>query len=69
MPKYNGMYLLNVTVASEGSTRCERSLKYFQGIANKKWVISTQWATDSMAYKRIMPLVCISTLDETSKYK
>lgn len=45
-----------VTV-SEGSLRCNRTLKYFQAVAHKSWVLSVDWARDCIAQRKLLPPV------------
>ncbi|PIK41914.1 hypothetical protein BSL78_21236 [Apostichopus japonicus] len=40
---------------ADDNLSCERTLKYFQGIAAGKWVISSQWVHDSLSASRLLP--------------
>jgi len=39
---------------SEGSRRCDRTLKYFQGVAHKCWVLSVDWARDCVTQQQLL---------------
>lgn len=45
---------------------CARTLKYFQGIAGKAWVLSVQWCIDSILQQRLLPEVSTSLPEVTS---
>ena len=46
---------------SEGSRRCHRTLKYFQAVAHKLWVLSVDWARDCVTQSQLLAPVCSLT--------
>jgi hypothetical protein len=39
---------------SDGSRRCHRTLKYFQGIAHKAWILNVDWARDCITVNKLL---------------
>jgi len=52
---WGGLVLI---VVSEGSQQCHRTLKYFQAIAHKSWLLSVDWARDCIAQQQLLAPVC-----------
>ncbi|XP_033762234.1 uncharacterized protein LOC117343823 [Pecten maximus] len=44
-----------VKTVPPGQRVCERTLKFFQGVANQCWVLDYQWVTDSKAAGQLLP--------------
>eukprot|EP00057_Strongylocentrotus_purpuratus_P027742 XP_011682216.1 PREDICTED: uncharacterized protein LOC755086 [Strongylocentrotus purpuratus] len=44
----------HVIVKTDSSLVCERTLKYFQGIAARAWIVSFQWVHDSLKARKIL---------------
>ncbi|PIK56674.1 hypothetical protein BSL78_06396 [Apostichopus japonicus] len=56
--RFSGTFSMDTThviVNADDNLSCERTLKYFQGIAAGKWVISSQWVHDSLSASRLLP--------------
>lgn len=45
-----------VKTVSENGRYCDRTLKYFQGIANKCWILSYKWVKESLEKKRLLQM-------------
>ncbi|KAJ8024960.1 Breast cancer type 1 susceptibility protein-like [Holothuria leucospilota] len=57
--KFSSVFIPSTThiiVNAGENLTCERTLKYFQGIAARRWVISFQWVEDSLTASRLLPL-------------
>ncbi|XP_054767933.2 breast cancer type 1 susceptibility protein-like [Lytechinus pictus] len=44
----------HVIVKTDSSLVCERTLKYFQGIAARAWIVSFQWVHDSLKARKLL---------------
>ena len=44
---------------SDQSLVCDRTLKFFQGIAHKCWVVAFSWMEKSLSLNRLLPEVSI----------
>ncbi|XP_077968588.1 uncharacterized protein LOC144422720 isoform X2 [Styela clava] len=61
--KYNGQFysqfdrdnVTHIIVRASEQRNCDRTLKYLQGIAAKKWVVSLKWVTDSLEMDKKLP--------------
>ena len=47
--------------AAESEYLCDRTLKLFQGIANKCWIVNYYWVVDSRHAGHLLPEVRIKT--------
>ena len=51
------IYVWLLFAAEKHPRLCARTLKYFQGIAGKAYIISVQWCIDSILQERLLPEV------------
>ncbi|XP_065323095.1 breast cancer type 1 susceptibility protein homolog [Gordionus sp. m RMFG-2023] len=53
LPKYSDD-VTHVIVKTDENLKCERTLKYFLGVAGKKWVMSMEWARSCLSAMKII---------------
>ncbi|KAK7479149.1 hypothetical protein BaRGS_00029590 [Batillaria attramentaria] len=65
--KFNDHVTHVIIKTAPGSRVCERTLKYFQGVAGRCWVLSYDWVTDSTEAGRPLPEAGYEVVGDTVK--